>query len=87
MNYILHQDRDLGEAIAAEDDEKLFQIIKGRLQDKIERDRKEKERIHRLENADLFDVEAQRQIEEEIQKKLIEENYEMAQENYPEFFG
>lgn len=55
--------------------------------EKIERDRKEKERIHRLENADLFDVEAQRQIEEEIQKKLIEENYEMAQENYPEFFG
>ena len=58
LNYILHQDRDLAEAIAGDDDEKLFQIIKSRLQEKIERERKEKEKMHRLENADMFDVDA-----------------------------
>lgn len=26
-------------------------------------------------------------IEEEIRKQMVEENYQMAQENYPEFFG
>lgn len=26
-------------------------------------------------------------IEEEIRRKMVDENYEMAQENFPEFFG
>lgn len=41
----------------------------------------------RLNNADPNDIEAQKMIEEEIRKQMVEENYQMAQENYPEFFG
>ena len=45
------------------------------------------ERINRLNNADVFDIEAQKEIEEEIRKRLVNENYEQAFENHPEFFG
>lgn len=41
----------------------------------------------RLQNADPNDIEAQKQIEEEIRKSLIEANYQNALENCPEFFG
>ncbi len=41
----------------------------------------------KLQNADPNDVEAQKQIEEEIRKGLIEANYQTALENCPEFFG
>lgn len=41
----------------------------------------------RLQNADPNDAEAQKQIEEEIRKNLIERNYQSAMENCPEFFG
>lgn len=36
------------------------------------------ERIHRLNNADVFDVEAQKQIEEEIRQQMVNENFQMA---------
>ena len=45
------------------------------------------ERRMRMENADPFDVEAQRMIEEEIRKGNIERNFETAMEHNPEFFG
>jgi DNA damage-inducible protein 1 len=41
----------------------------------------------KLQNADPNDIEAQKQIEEEIRKGLIEANYQTALENCPEFFG
>ena len=41
----------------------------------------------KLMNADPNDAEAQKQIEEEIRKGLIESNYKNALENCPEFFG
>ena len=43
--------------------------------------------MSRLMNADPNDAEAQKQIEEEIRKSLIESNYQTALENCPEFFG
>ena len=44
----------------------------------MNKERQEKERIYRLNNADVFDVEAQKQIEEEIRQQMVNENYEMA---------
>ena len=38
-------------------------------------------------NADPNDAEAQKAIEEEIKKGLIQQNYMTAQEQFPEFFG
>lgn len=78
LNYLLHQDRDLGEAIAADDDVKLGQIISKRLKENIQRKKQEMERLHRLQNSDIFDIEAQKQIEEEIRRSLVEENYNLA---------
>ena len=41
----------------------------------------------RLMNADPNDPEAQKQIEEQIKKEMIQQNYMTAQEQFPEFFG
>ena len=41
----------------------------------------------RLRNADPNDQEAQKMIEEEIRKQMIQTEYETAMENNPEFFG
>lgn len=41
----------------------------------------------RLRNADPNDAQAQKEIEEEIRKAMIQQNYQTALENCPEFFG
>ena len=41
----------------------------------------------RLMNADPNDPEAQKQIEEQIKKDMIMQNYQTAQDQFPEFFG
>jgi len=53
----------------------------------MERKRKEMEKMNRLMNADPNDIDAQKEIEEEIRRGLVEENYQLAQEEFPEFFG
>ena len=45
------------------------------------------ERVQRLNNADVFDVEAQKEIEEQIRQEMVNKNYQLAQEEFPEFFG
>ena len=49
--------------------------------------RTEQERIMKLRNADPNDVDAQKMIEEEIKKSMIEQNYQRAMEQAPEMFG
>lgn len=41
----------------------------------------------KLMNADPNDEDAQKLIEEEIKKQMIQDNYMTAQEKFPEFFG
>lgn len=43
--------------------------------------------MNRLMSADPNDIEAQKEIEEEIRKNMIDEQYNYVQENFPEFFG
>lgn len=65
----------------------LEKIVGERLKAMMEKEKAERERIFKLQNADPNDAEAQKQIEEEIRKGLIESNYQTALENCPEFFG
>ena len=53
----------------------------------MERKRTEMARLNKLMNADPNDIEAQKEIEEEIRKGMVEQNYQLAQEEFPEFFG
>jgi DNA damage-inducible protein 1 len=62
-------------------------IIKERLREVMEKKRAEQERIMKLRNADPNDVEAQKMIEEEIRKSMIEQNYMKAMDQAPELFG
>ena len=83
----MNQDPDLGGAIAAEDDAKILEIVGKRLKEQMERKRTEMARLDKLNNADPNDIESQKQIEEEIRKGMVEQNYQLAQEEFPEFFG
>lgn len=80
-------DPDLAAALVANDDSKIEKIIGERLKEQMDKQRAEKERVFKLQNADPDDVEAQKEIEEEIRKGLINNNYEQAMEMCPEFFG
>ena len=53
----------------------------------MEKKKAEDDRVRKLNNADAFDVEAQKQIEEEIRQAQVNKMYEEAQESFPEFFG
>jgi DNA damage-inducible protein 1 len=44
----------------------------------MERKKKEMQRMNRLMSADPNDIEAQKEIEEEIRKSMIEQNYQLA---------
>ena len=53
----------------------------------MDRQKAEQERQMKMRNADPNDVEAQKLIEEEIRKQMIQTDYETAMENKPEFYG
>jgi hypothetical protein len=75
LHYILNQDPELGGAIAAEDDPKILEIVGKRLKEQMERKRNEMARLNRLMTADPNDTEIQKEIEEEIRKNMVEQNY------------
>ncbi len=75
LHFLLNQDPELGNAIAAEDDAKIREIVSKRLKVQMERKKNEMQRMTRLMNADPNDIEAQKEIEEEIRKGMVEQNY------------
>ena len=52
------------------------------MKEQMERKRKQLEKMNRLMNADPNDVEAQKEIEEAITQQMIDEQYNMVQENF-----
>jgi Spy/CpxP family protein refolding chaperone len=74
----LNQDPELGNAVAAEDDQKIREIIGARMKKQLELKRKEMEKQKRLMNADPNDEAAQKEIEEEIRREMVNQNYEFA---------
>eukprot|EP00798_Chlamydomonas_sp_ICE-L_P014315 gene14315-20299_t len=76
----------LAKLIEDEDVSGLQDFLRRSHVQKAEGEKRKQEAIARL-NQDPFDVEAQRAIEEEINKKNIDENLELATEHSPELFG
>lgn len=84
---IAAQDKDMSAALISSNPTDLEKLVTLRLKEQMDKQRANQERMLRLQNADPNDAEAQKQIEEEIRKGLIEANYQTALENCPEFFG
>merc|ERR1719309_883793 len=73
----------LSEALESGDLEAFAKVLKEQQETRKER---EKLRI-RMMNADPFDLEAQKMIQQEIEQKNIDHNMELAMEASPESFG
>ena len=78
---------ELGAALEANDTRLIEKLVGEKLKAQFDQQKKEQERMAKLMNADPNDAEAQKAIEEEIKKGLIQKNYMTAQEQFPEFFG
>lgn len=86
LQFILHQNPELAQAILNDDINVLIDYIKKSKLKKQEEKIKEMKRVSEL-NDDPFDLEKQRQIEEEIRMGNVNETLEFAQEFMPESFG
>ena len=64
-------DPTLAAALESGDNNKIEKIIGERLKEQFDKKKQEQERIARLRNADPNDVEAQKMIEEEIKKDMV----------------
>lgn len=65
------------------DEQKFHEVYKS-LNDAAEREKEEKYRLYERLDADPFDVEAQKKIEEIIRLEAVRNNWEMALEQNPE---
>ncbi|BGP29372.1 DNA damage-inducible protein 1 [Rhodotorula toruloides] len=74
-------------ADAAQNDPARFRDLLGQLAAMQESARLQREREMQLLEADPFDVEAQKKIEEAIRQERVLENMEQAMEDMPESFG
>ncbi|GEM09332.1 DNA damage-inducible v-SNARE binding protein Ddi1 [Rhodotorula toruloides] len=74
-------------ADAAQNDPARFRDLLGQLATMQESARLQREREMQLLEADPFDVEAQKKIEEAIRQERVLENMEQAMEDMPESFG
>lgn len=74
---------DLAEALLSGSLDTFSQVL---MEQQRERDRRQQERLH-LYSADLFDLEAQAKIEEEIRQQNVQENMNIAMEEAPESFA
>lgn len=83
MSMLKQNNPRLSEALDSGDLEAFAKVLKDQQEARKER---EKLRI-RMMNADPFDLEAQRLIQQEIEQKNIDHNMELAMEASPESFG
>lgn len=86
LQQLLVSDPTLAEAILAPDPSFLQSLFQQRMSEARQRERTEQLRVMQL-NADPFDIEAQKRIEEEIRMKNVTDNMEKAIEYNPESFG
>merc|ERR1719228_2191366 len=83
MAMLKQNNPKLSEALESGDLEAFSKVLKEQ-----QESRKEREQLRiRMMNADPFDLEAQRLIQQEIEQKNIDQNMELAMEASPESFG
>ncbi|KAM0786171.1 hypothetical protein ACM66B_006978 [Microbotryomycetes sp. NB124-2] len=85
MNQLRQSQPDLADA--AQNDPARFRQLLANLSAMQQSARLQQEKELELLNADPYDVEAQRKIEEAIRQERVLENMESAMENMPEAFG
>ena len=68
-------DQEIYDALASNNQVQLEKVVTQKIKALLEKQKADQERILKLHNADPNDVEAQKQIEEEIRKNVIESNY------------
>ncbi|KAL3690297.1 hypothetical protein R1sor_016606 [Riccia sorocarpa] len=86
MTQLMQKQPDLGNAIIRGDIETMQNFLRSQHRQQLELRRQQQREIE-LMNADPFDVEAQRKIEEAIRQKNVDENWEAAVEYNPESFA
>lgn len=86
MNLLLERDPAFAEAVLGDNLDVFQNSLRQQHQQRLQLERKKQEEIALL-NADPFDVEAQKRIEEAIRQKSINENWEAALEHNPEAFA
>lgn len=86
ISQLLATNPELAQAILGDDVDTLQHLLRQQHRQKLELQRRQQEEISLL-NADPFDLDAQRRIEEVIKQKNIDENWEAALEHNPEAFA
>lgn len=86
MRQLQETNRELYQAISSNNVEMLQNLLRQQHQQKISMQQRRQQEID-LMNADPFDIEAQKKIEEAIQQKNVDENWEAALEYNPEAFA
>lgn len=86
MNLLLERDRAFAEAVLGDNLDVFQNTLRQQHQQRLQLERQKQEEIALL-NADPFDVEAQKRIEEAIRQKSVDENWEAALEHNPEAFA
>jgi len=77
---LFNNNKELEEMLRQNKTSELHKYVSEIMKKQFEDHRKEQERVMRLRNADPNDMEAQKQIEEEIRKNMIEANMHSAME-------
>jgi DNA damage-inducible protein 1 len=83
---VVQNNPELAQAILSVDTEVLQMLLRRQHQHRVELQRRQQQELD-LMNADPFDVDAQRKIEEAIRQKNVDENWEAAIEYNPEAFA
>jgi DNA damage-inducible protein 1 len=83
---VVQNNPELAQAILNDDTEVLQMLLRRQHQHRVELQRRQQQELD-LMNADPFDVDAQRKIEEAIRQKNVDENWEAAIEYNPEAFA
>ncbi|KAH9549080.1 hypothetical protein CY35_10G001100 [Sphagnum magellanicum] len=86
MSQLQQNNPELAQAILSDDTEVLQMLLRRQHQHRVELQRRQQQELD-LMNADPFDVDAQRKIEEAIRQKNVDENWEAAIEYNPEAFA
>lgn len=84
LNMLFNTNPELAEIIVSEDDKKLEEYIRKRVDDYEAKEKKRQQEYQALMNSDPNDPKAQEKIAELIRQKNIDENLKYAEEYLPE---